>query len=377
MRLFPGMQPANLECYARRSAHRSRRARAQPPQHRRHDPPRPADRHHRPVRLGQILARLRHHLRRRPAPLRRVAVRVCAPVPRPHGEARRRLDRRAVARDLDRAEDRRAQSALDGRHGHGDLRLSAPALRARRNSALPQLRPSRAATERRRRSPTPCSPGPRERRSRFSRRSCGAARASSASCSRAARKQGFIRAYVDGELVEVADPPKLNRKLNHSISVVVDRLVVRAEDRGRLTDSVETALKLAEGLVEVVRQDDNSRHLFSERVRLSGLRHLAARARAAPLLVQLAVRRVPGVRRPRHAARSQRGAHPRRPEHLDPRGRRAAVGRARRLSAQGHSSRAREAVRVRPQRAVGRAVRSRRATSCSYGSTGKQIVRQE
>jgi excinuclease ABC subunit A len=81
----------------------------------------------------------------------------------------------------------------------------------------------------------------------------------------AARKQGFVRAYVDGDLIEIANPPRLNRKLNHSISVVVDRLVVRVEDRGRLADSVDTALKLAEGLIEVVRQDDNSRHLFSER----------------------------------------------------------------------------------------------------------------
>jgi excinuclease ABC subunit A len=81
----------------------------------------------------------------------------------------------------------------------------------------------------------------------------------------AARKQGFVRAYVDGDLAEVANPPKLNRKLNHSISVVVDRLVVRAEDRGRLADSVDTALNVAEGLIEVIRQDDNSRHLFSER----------------------------------------------------------------------------------------------------------------
>src|SRR3990170_7447132 len=81
----------------------------------------------------------------------------------------------------------------------------------------------------------------------------------------AARKQGFVRAIVDGELIEVADPPKLNRRMNHNISVVVDRLVVRAEDRGRLNDSVETALKLAEGMVEVHRQDDRSVHVFSER----------------------------------------------------------------------------------------------------------------
>jgi excinuclease ABC subunit A len=79
------------------------------------------------------------------------------------------------------------------------------------------------------------------------------------------RKQGFIRAYVDGELIEVSDPPKLNRRQNHTIEVVVDRLVVRAEDRGRLADSLETALKLADGLVQVSRADDEHVELFSER----------------------------------------------------------------------------------------------------------------
>ena len=79
------------------------------------------------------------------------------------------------------------------------------------------------------------------------------------------RKQGFIRAYVDGALIELADPPKLNRRQNHDVSVVVDRLVVRADDRGRLTDSVETALKLAEGLVEVVNSETGSIETFSEK----------------------------------------------------------------------------------------------------------------
>ncbi|HEY2375802.1 MAG TPA: excinuclease ABC subunit UvrA [Gemmatimonadaceae bacterium] len=79
------------------------------------------------------------------------------------------------------------------------------------------------------------------------------------------RKQGFIRAYVDGELIEVSDPPKLNRRQNHTIEVVVDRLVVRAEDRGRLADSLETALKLADGLVQVSRAEDEHVELFSER----------------------------------------------------------------------------------------------------------------
>ena len=79
------------------------------------------------------------------------------------------------------------------------------------------------------------------------------------------RKQGFIRAYVDGALIEVADPPKLNRRQNHNVSVVVDRLAVRVDDRGRLTDSIETALKLAEGLVEVVNADTNAIETFSEK----------------------------------------------------------------------------------------------------------------
>ena len=79
------------------------------------------------------------------------------------------------------------------------------------------------------------------------------------------RKQGFIRAYVDGELIEVSDPPKLNRRQNHTIEVVVDRLVVRAEDRGRLADSLETGLKLADGLVQVSRAGDEHVELFSER----------------------------------------------------------------------------------------------------------------
>ena len=82
-----------------------------------------------------------------------------------------------------------------------------------------------------------------------------------------ARKQGFVRAIVDGSVIELDAPPKLNRRVNHDVAIVVDRLVVRAADRARLTDSVETALRLAEGLVEVVKVAGVKRTsaLFSER----------------------------------------------------------------------------------------------------------------
>jgi excinuclease ABC subunit A len=82
-----------------------------------------------------------------------------------------------------------------------------------------------------------------------------------------ARKQGFVRAVVDGAVVELASPPKLNRRTNHDIAIIVDRLVVRADDRGRLTDSLETALRLADGVVEVRRHasPEPASLLFSER----------------------------------------------------------------------------------------------------------------
>ena len=83
-----------------------------------------------------------------------------------------------------------------------------------------------------------------------------------------ARKQGYVRAIIDGKLIELASPPRLAKTVNHSISVVVDRLVVREEDRGRLTDSLEAALKLADGLVELTRHDAGAgaaTQLFSER----------------------------------------------------------------------------------------------------------------
>ena len=63
--------------------------------------------------------------------------------------------------------------------------------------------------------------------------------------------RGFARARVDGQLVHLDSPPELEKKLKHSIDVVVDRLVVKDTMRVRLTDSVETALDLAGGQLVV------------------------------------------------------------------------------------------------------------------------------
>ena len=65
------------------------------------------------------------------------------------------------------------------------------------------------------------------------------------------QSKGFARARVDGEVVQLTEPPALEKKLKHTIEVVVDRLVSREGVQRRLTDSVETALGLAGGLLVV------------------------------------------------------------------------------------------------------------------------------
>ena len=61
-------------------------------------------------------------------------------------------------------------------------------------------------------------------------------------------KRGFQRVKIDGAFYEIAAAPALDKKLNHDIDVVVDRLVVRPDIATRLAESLETALKLADGL---------------------------------------------------------------------------------------------------------------------------------
>ena len=62
------------------------------------------------------------------------------------------------------------------------------------------------------------------------------------------QKKGFARVKVDGKFYEIAEVPALDKKFSHDIDVVVDRIVVRPDIAARLADSLETALKLADGL---------------------------------------------------------------------------------------------------------------------------------
>src|SRR5580704_18054766 len=68
------------------------------------------------------------------------------------------------------------------------------------------------------------------------------------------RRQGFLRARVDGRVVQLSDNLRLDRQMRHTIEVVVDRLVAGSMSRTRLTDSIETALKLSGGTLVVTQE---------------------------------------------------------------------------------------------------------------------------
>ncbi len=68
--------------------------------------------------------------------------------------------------------------------------------------------------------------------------------------------QGYIRAIIDGQTVELDNPPKLDKRYKHDIEVIIDRLVVRDGNQQRLAESFETALNLTDGTVTVAVLDD-------------------------------------------------------------------------------------------------------------------------
>jgi len=79
-----------------------------------------------------------------------------------------------------------------------------------------------------------------------------------------AKKSGFVRFRIDGSTYTTDELPKLDKNIKHSIDVVVDRLVMKADVRRRLSDSVETALKLADGIMTVSIVESGDEMQFSQ-----------------------------------------------------------------------------------------------------------------
>lgn len=81
------------------------------------------------------------------------------------------------------------------------------------------------------------------------------------------RSQGYVRARIDGEMIELDNPPKLDLRRKHTIEVVIDRIKVNEEVRVRLAESFETALRLADGLAAIDFIDEPKRQpqIFSSK----------------------------------------------------------------------------------------------------------------
>ncbi|MFB7473694.1 excinuclease ABC subunit UvrA [Kitasatospora sp. NPDC056184] len=83
------------------------------------------------------------------------------------------------------------------------------------------------------------------------------------------QSKGYARARVDGETVQLAEPPKLKKQEKHTVEVVIDRLTVKESAKRRLTDSVETALRLSGGMVvldfvDLPEDDPERERMYSE-----------------------------------------------------------------------------------------------------------------
>ena len=77
------------------------------------------------------------------------------------------------------------------------------------------------------------------------------------------KAQGFVRLRIDGKVYEMDELPQLAKTTKHSVDVVVDRLKVREDMKQRIAESLETALRLADGKVIAQEMDDEKEHLFS------------------------------------------------------------------------------------------------------------------
>ena len=277
---------------------------------------RPGDGGHRALRRGQVVARLRHRVRRGAAALRRVDVDLCAAVPRPDGAAAGRRGAQRAAGGGAGGEERGAQRALDGRHDHRGLRRAAPPLRPSRRGGLPERpRPGGA--------PPAGGGGARRGGGR-------GGRALLAGGARGAAEEGRRRRAAragapglpapprrgDGELVRLEPDARWPKALD-PLPLVLGRFQAGSA-AGRLAGTVEDAYRLGRGRVELHGARARRRGApLRPRADLPGVRRDAAAADAGPLLLQLAARRLPhlpGLRpgdrhRPR-AGGARPDAHP-------------------------------------------------------------------
>ena len=266
-----------------------RSAGPQPQEHFARHPPQPAHRGHRRVRVGQILARLRHHLRRRPAALCGVALGLRAPVSGADGEAGCRRDRRHRSADRDQAEEHDAQPALDRRHLHRVVRFPAPAVGARRPDVLPELR---HASDPRHGGPGRATRAAAARGIALVRAVSGAANAADTQAAARSPVRAAARRASTGSsrTARRSSSPRPNRCWT-SISrkplfVLVDRIAIGADMHQRIVDTVEICYREAGEVVFEQRRRSDADACGSAKSSPARPAAWNSRARADPVQLQ-------------------------------------------------------------------------------------------
>ena len=231
-------------------------------------PARRAHRRDRPVRLRQIVARVRHHLRRGPASLRREPFGLRAPVPGADGQADvDSIEGLSPAISIEQKTTSRNPRSTVGTitevHDYMRLLWARAGVPYSPATGLPiEAQTVSQMVDRVLAMPEGTrlmllAPVIKDRKGEYRKELAELAR------------KGFTRAKVDGTLYEIADVPNLNRKLKHTVEAVVDRVVVKPGIESRLADSFEQALGLSDGVVyaeEVVKgEEEPKRTVFSSR----------------------------------------------------------------------------------------------------------------
>ena len=195
------------------------------------------------------------------------------------------------------------EPALDGGHGHRDPRLPAPALRLDRRAALPELRPADPAADR----AADGRPRPGAARGDPARRStpptCAARRASTRSSSQQMAREGFLRARIDGEMVELAGELPRARQAEEALDRHRDRPPGgQAGDRASASPTRSRPRSRSAAAWSSLAVEGHARGDPVAELLLRRLRREPDRDHAAALLVQQPLRRLPDLLRARHAA---------------------------------------------------------------------------
>ena len=90
-------------------------------------------------------------------------------------------------------------------------------------------------------------------------------------------KEGFARARVNQEIYDLEEVPNLDKKFNHNIDAVIDRIVIKSDSKNRLNESIEIALQMSQGLISILKKFPSPQEAKKEATRKEASSRMARR----------------------------------------------------------------------------------------------------